>query len=60
MPDSVKVKGGKREGSGRKATKEGSGSTIYVPNDLLPLIREMITEYKSKKIKAIKSTWQNL
>ena len=49
MPDSVKVKGGKREGSGRKATKEGSGTSIYVPNDLLPLVREMITDYKSSK-----------
>ena len=49
MSDAVKVKGGKRKGAGRKPTKEGSGESVYVPNDLLLLVREMITEYKSSK-----------
>lgn len=49
MSDQVKSKGGARDGAGRKPTKEGSGASVYVPNDLLPMVRDMINEYKKDK-----------
>ena len=45
----VKPKGGKRENAGRKSTKEGSGASVYVPSELLPIVREMIDSYKLSK-----------
>ena len=41
-----KARGGKRDNAGRKATKEGSGKSIYVPSELIPEIEERIEEYK--------------
>ena len=49
MSETKEGKGGKREGSGRKPTKEGSGASVYVPSELLPLVKEMIDSYKLSK-----------
>jgi hypothetical protein len=46
MSDNKTGKGGKRENAGRKATKSGSGKSIYIPSDLIQEIEARIQSYK--------------
>lgn len=38
-------RGGKRSNAGRKATKNGKGKSVYIPNELLETVENLVKNY---------------